>query len=1304
MLQLPGGPALSPFRLERLLAAARARLPAVERVWAEHRYFVDSELRLGPAEEERLRALLADEALPPGEGDLPPEGEAALELLVVPRLGTVSPWSSKASELVRLCGLPQVKRVERGTLYRFYGALPEEAPAALAPLIHDRMTQTVLADPEEAQALFLEGEPRPLGWIDLQQGGRAALEEANRRLGLALSPEEMDYFLESFAELGRNPTDVELMMFAQANSEHCRHKIFNAGWRIDGQDQPHTLFEMIQNATRHWPDGILSAYKDNGAVLAGPRAERFAPDPEQEGLYARFREDGHLVIKVETHNHPTAIAPRPGAATGAGGEIRDEGATGRGARPKAGITGFAVSNLRLPGALRPWEGEDYGRPPWQASALEVMLEGPIGAASYNNEFGRPAVGGFFRTFELEVPGPTGRERRGYHKPVMLAGGMGTIRPQHVDKADLPPGALIVVIGGPAMLIGLGGGAASSMAAGSSSQELDYASVQRDNPEMQRRCQELIDRCWRLGPENPILSIHDVGAGGLANAVPELVDRAARGARVELRAIPTADPALSPMELWCNEAQERYVLAIRPEDLERFQALCERERCPFAVIGEVTEDQRLVVGDGLFDNLPVDVPLPLILGKPPRLFLDVTHHPFEKEDFATAGIDPREAAERVLLLPTVADKRFLITIGDRSVGGLVARDPMVGPWQEPVADCAVTVSCFDEHAGEAMAVGERGPIALVHHAASARMAVGEALTNIAAARIDDIGDVKLSCNWMAAHGHPGEDAGLYDAVRAVGMELCPALDLAIPVGKDSLSMKTVWEEDGRRKEVTAPLTLVATAFAPVLDVRRTLTPLLRTDQGDTDLVLVDLGKGRCRLAGSALAQVYGQVGHHPPDVDDPEALRAFFEAVQGMNEEGLLLAYHDRSDGGLFATACEMAFASRVGLTLDLSELGEDPLAALFNEELGALLQVRHQDTEQVLAWLREAGLGHCSHVVGTLNEEDRIVFTVGRREYLAGDRIRWQRLWSETSYRIQSLRDEPACAREEHDRILEAHDPGLQGLMLSFDPAEDVAAPYVATGARPRVAILREQGVNGQTEMAAAFDRAGFAAVDLTMSDLLAERASLRDFQGLAACGGFSYGDVLGAGQGWAKSVRFHPRVRDQFAEFFAREDTFALGVCNGCQMLAALKELIPGAEGWPRFVRNRSERFEARLALVEVLPSPSLFLAGMAGSRLPVPVAHGEGRALFSSPGGAEALLRQGLVALRYVDGWGRATERYPDNPNGSPVGVTGFTTPDGRVTIMMPHPERAFRTVQHSWHPEGWGEEGPWLRLFRNARAWLG
>ncbi len=1300
MLRLSGRAAHSPFRLEKLTTAARALLPALDRIESAYVHFIDLEQPLSAASHEVLERLLSYGP----EGEAMADADEGQSLLVVPRPGTVTPWSSKATDIARICGLSSVRRIERGVVYvlrhRDGGRFDAAALARVAPLLHDRMTEIVLDTADEADILFQRAAPQPLRIVDVLRGGRPALEQVDRELGLALSPDEIDYLLESYRAIERNPSDAELMMFAQANSEHCRHKIFKADWIIDGKAQDHSLFDMIRHTTARSPAGILSAYHDNAAVIAGSTGTRFFPDPDS-GEYRGAREEIHINIKVETHNHPTAISPFPGAATGAGGEIRDEGATGRGAKPKAGLCGFSVSNLRLPDAVRPWE-RDHGKPERIVSALQIMLEGPIGAAAFNNEFGRPNLAGYFRTYEEFVPGAKGMQLRGYHKPIMVAGGIGNISARDIAKQTLPPLAQLVVLGGPALLIGLGGGAASSMASGASSTDLDFASVQRGNPEMQRRAQEVIDRCWQLGADNPILSVHDVGAGGLSNALPELVHDSARGARIELRTIPCDDAHMSPMQIWCNEAQERYVLAIDADRYARFQDICERERCPAVVVGEVVADEHLTVGDALFDNKPIDIPMSLLFGKAPKTLREVSHHPHPKQAFVTAGIDVDEAARRVLQLPAVADKSFLITIGDRTVTGLVARDQMVGPWQVPVADVAVTLADYEGYAGEAMAMGERTPVALLHPAASGRMAVGEALTNLAAARIGALGDVKLSANWMAAAGHGGEDAALFDTVRAVGMELCPALGIAIPVGKDSLSMRTAWREQGEAREMTAPLSLIVSAFAPVLDARRTLTPELRRDAGESELILIDLGKGRNRLGASALAQVYKQIGHHTPDLDDPVMFKAFFAAIQALNEDGLLLAYHDRSDGGLFVTLCEMAFAGRSGMRVTLDGLGEDALAALFSEELGAVMQVASGDVERVMERLHAAGLGRVSHRIGAPDASDRIVFTRAGGEIYAAPRADLQRAWSETSWRLQSLRDNPQTAREEYDRLLDMSDPGLNA-RLTFDPAEDVAAPQILRGARPAVAILREQGVNGQVEMAAAFARAGFRSHDVHMSDILAGRVTLADFQGIAACGGFSYGDVLGAGGGWAKAILFNERVREEFAAFVQRSDTFGLGVCNGCQMMANLRDLIPGAAAWPRFVRNLSEQFEARLALVEVLPSPSLFLAGMAGSHLPIAVAHGEGRIELRAGHTEQSLRDSGIAALRYVDNHGCAAQTYPANPNGSAGGLTGFTSADGRYTILMPHPERSIRTVQFSWHPREWGESGPWLRLFRNARRWL-
>lgn len=1300
MLALRGAPALSAFRHEKLLSGIQFKVPAVTGLYAEFMHFSDQSQALSDNQQQVLERILR---YGPKTEAQEPAGQL---FLVVPRPGTISPWSSKATDIAHNCGLTDIKRLERGVAYYVdtSAALSESDLEAIASVLFDRMVEAVLSSIDDAAALFVEEQPKPLTKVDILSGGRDALATANVALGLALAEDEIDYLVESFVELKRNPTDVELMMFAQANSEHCRHKIFNASWDIDGEAQEKSLFSMIRNTNELGGENVLSAYKDNAAVMIGSKAGRFFPNPEGKE-YAYNQEDIQILMKVETHNHPTAIAPHSGAATGSGGEIRDEGATGKGSKPKAGLTGFTVSDLNIPGFEQPWESK-YGKPERIVTPLDIMLEGPIGGAAFNNEFGRPALTGYFRTFEQQVNGAAGEEIRGYHKPIMIAGGLGNIRDSHVEKGEIPVGAKLICLGGPAMQIGLGGGAASSMSSGTSCADLDFASVQRDNPEMERRCQEVIDQCWQQGDDNPIAFIHDVGAGGLSNAFPELVKDGNRGGDFGLRNINNDEPGMSPLAIWCNEAQERYVMAVAPEDLARFEAICERERCPYAVVGEAIEEMHLTLGDTHFENNPVDLPMSVLFGKAPKMHRTVERTAYEVADFNTASIDLKDAAERVMKLPSVASKSFLITIGDRSITGQVARDQMVGPWQVPVADCAVTTASFDTYAGEAMAMGERTPLALVDSPASGRMAVGETVTNMACARIADIKNINLSANWMCAAGHPGEDEKLYDTVKAVGMELCPALGITIPVGKDSMSMRTVWNDNGEDKSVTSPMSLVITGFAAVTDSRKTLTPQLRTDQGETDLILLDLGDGQNRIGLSALAQVYNEVGQNVPDVDQPELLVAFFAAIQELNEQGLLLAYHDRSDGGLFTTIAEMAFAGRTGLDINLDMLASDQselASALFAEELGAVIQVKRDDLQTVLTELNAAGLGDIAQVVGSLNMDDELRFHFDEEEVYSEKRVQLQRWWAETSYQIQSLRDNSECAQQEFDTLLDKENPGLHA-ELSFDQNEDVAAPYIQTGVRPQMAIVREQGVNGQIEMAAAFDRAGFAAVDVHMSDILAGRVELDQFKGLVACGGFSYGDVLGAGEGWAKSILFNARARDQFQSFFTREDTFSLGICNGCQMLSNLHELIPGSDLWPHFVRNVSEQFEARVAMVEVQESDSIFLQGMAGSRMPIAIAHGEGRAEFKNAQHLANMQASSAVALRYVDNYGRQTESYPANPNGSPEGITGVTTDDGRVTIMMPHPERVFRTVTNSWAPDEWADDGAWMRMFRNARVWVG
>ncbi len=1336
MLILPGSNALSAFRTQRLLTQLQAVDPAIVGVSGRYLHFIDAASAPGQDDIGRLTALLTYGDAFQGKT----EGE---EFVVIPRFGTISPWASKATDIARNCGMGQIRRIERGVVYAVQvksgllgGAKKLADPDSVAALLHDRMTESVLRHASDAAGLFTELEAKPLAFVDLLSGGKASLQQANVDLGLALSDDEIDYLVNAFTQAARNPTDVELMMFAQANSEHCRHKIFNADWTIDGVRQDRSLFAMIRNTHQLQPKGTIVAYSDNSSVIEGATVSRFYPRGAANGnVYEASEELTHILMKVETHNHPTAISPFPGASTGAGGEIRDEGATGRGAKPKAGLTGFTVSNLMITHAVQPWENardvttplaqrehgnaEIYGKPDRIASPLQIMIDGPLGGAAFNNEFGRPNLGGYFRTYEQNVGGQVA----GYHKPIMIAGGIGSISALHTKKNALPVGSLLIQLGGPGMRIGMGGSAASSMATGTNTADLDFDSVQRGNPEMERRAQEVINACWAMGEDNPILSIHDVGAGGLSNAFPEITNDAKRGALFDLRKIPLEESGMAPKEIWSNESQERYVLAIGPDSLPLFQYMCERERCLFAVVGTATEERQLKVIDPEHDNNPVDMPMDVLLGKPPKMHRDVVHVKRTLPKVDLTGIDLLEASLRVLRLPAVADKSFLITIGDRTVGATTVRDQMVGPWQVPVADCAVTTMSFEGYRGEAMAMGERTPLAVINAAASGRMAVGEAITNIAAAPITDISDIKLSANWMAACGQPGQDAALFDTVHAVGMELCPALGISIPVGKDSLSMRTTWQDRTGDKSVTAPVSLIVSAFAAVPDVRLVLTPQIRKDAGDTVLIVIDLGRGKNRMGASCFTQVMQQIGDETPDVDSPEDLKGFFAAIQQLNNERKLLAYHDRSDGGLFATLCEMAFAARTGLSLNLDILAmeaehafdsgevknwttqvaerrnELTLRALFSEELGAVIQVKAEQKSDVMNVLRSYNLGACSHIIGKPNDRDVIEFMRDAKTIYSQPRSALQRAWSETSWRIARLRDNPACADAEYDRILDASDPGISP-KLTFDLQTDVAAPFIATGVRPKVAILREQGVNSQIETAYVMHKAGFTAVDVHMSDLIAGRARLDDFKGVIAVGGFSYGDVLGAGEGWAKTILFNARLAEQFAVFFNRPDTFALGICNGCQMMSNLKSIIPGAHDWPKFTRNKSEQFEARFATVEIAASPSIFFDGMAGTQAPIAVAHGEGFADFSQTGN----INDAIVAMRYVDNQGQLANGYPYNPNGSPQGITSVTTKDGRFTVLMPHAERVFRTVQQSWHPESWGEDSPWMRMFRNARKWVG
>jgi phosphoribosylformylglycinamidine synthase len=1299
MFSLPGSSALSQFRCERLLQDIGTFEPDVRGLTAHWVHFVDARRALGDAESRKLEKLLTyGERVAPG-GDRAAAAAQHL-ILVTPRLGTESPWSSKATDIARVCGLDAIARLERGTVYGVdvRCALPRERLVTLAARLHDRMTESVWLDTLEPAGLFHSAAARPLRSVALAVDAHAALARANEDWGLALSADEIDYLVNAFGALGRDPTDVELMMFAQANSEHCRHKIFNADFIVDGKPMPRSLFAMIRETHARNPRGVLSAYRDNAAVIEGTDGVRFFADPATRRYRGR-EEPIDILMKVETHNHPTGISPFPGAATGSGGEIRDEGATGIGAKPKAGLTGFSVSNLKIPGLLQPWEC-DNGKPDRIASALEIMMAAPLGAAAFNNEFGRPATCGYFRVFEQAGIEEGRSVVRGYHKPIMLAGGLGNVRRGDVEKKDVVVGAVLVVLGGPAMLIGLGGGAASSVGSGQSSSDLDFASVQRGNPEIERRAQEVIDRCWELGEANPILLIHDVGAGGLSNALPEAIAHSRRGGRIDLRKIPSAESELSPMEIWCNEAQERYVLALAPGSLARFTDLCARERCPFAVVGEVTAEERLIVDDPLLKGRPVDMPIEVLLGKTPRMTRDVQSRAKHASSLSTAGVSIGESLDRLLHLPTIADKSFLITIGDRSVGGLIARDQMVGPWQVPVADLSVTLSCYEGYGGEAMAMGERAPVAVLDAPASGRLAVAEAVTNIAAADIRQLEDIRLSANWMAACGEAGEDAALYATVRAVAIDLCAEIGITIPVGKDSLSMKTVWSDAHGRHAVIAPVSLIISAFAPVRDARATLTPQLDGAAG-TRLLWIDLGTGKHRLGGSCWAQVFSRQGGATADLDRASLLSDFFAAIREMKDRRLVRAYHDVSDGGVLIAALEMAFAGHCGLRLDFGDV-DDPLAACFAEEPGALIQVAAAQVAEVRLIMARHGLQASLRDLGEPLAGDSVSVAAAGGELYSGSRLALHRRWSETSFRMQERRDNPACAREEYARLSDDADPGLHA-SLSFDPGVDVAAPHIRTGTRPAVAILREQGVNSQTEMAAVFTRAGFDAFDVHMTDILAGRVRLGRFHGLVACGGFSYGDVLGAGEGWAKSILFNARARDEFAAFFERSATFTLGVCNGCQMLATLKEIVPGGTHWPRFVRNTSEQYEARLSLVRVSESKSVLFGGMEGSILPIVVAHGEGRADFDTGNSAEHLLERRSVPLQFVDTYDRVTERYPCNPNGSALGIAGVCSDDGRVTALMPHPERVFRSVQNSWAPREWGEDGGWIRLFRNARVFV-
>ena len=1293
------GPAShSPFKLESLLRRLLSIDQNITGLGARFIHFIDSKNDLG---EEQDRIL--DSILEYGP-NWPFGADEGFKIFTLPRFGTTSPWSSKATDIAKVCGLSSIERIERGVVFSLALTNKDKRPKKEAiDLLYDRMTEVAITDLKQAKEIFSSLEPQPFSEVDILSDGKSALETANLQLGLALNDDEIEYLLEQFTKLNRNPTDAELMMFAQANSEHCRHKVFNADWIIDGIEKERSLFQMIKHTHEASSRNVLSAYKDNAAVIAGHKADWFLPNLDDQ-KYRRFNDEIHTMMKVETHNHPTAISPYPGAATGSGGEIRDEAATGRGAMPKAGLTGFSVSHLFIPDDVQSWENT-IGKPDHIASALDIMLDGPIGGAAYNNEFGRPNILGYFRTFE-EHNKEEVNTSWGFHKPIMIVGGMGNISDSSVKKNDIEAGSLIIVLGGPAMLIGLGGGSASSLNAGSSDSELDFASVQRDNAELERRAQEVITRCFAMGVQNkeekanPIILIHDVGAGGLSNAIPEVADHSKMSADISLRDIDNAEPGMSPLEIWCNEAQERYVLSIHPEDLEIFDQICKRERCPYAVVGEVATHGNLRLKDEVFDNYPIDMPMDVLFGKPPKTKLEITSEQKSIIDDGLNGIDIEEAALKILRFPTVADKTFLIHIGDRTVGGLVSQDQFVGPWQVPVSDVAVTLKDHFGVQGEAMAMGERSPIAVHNAPASGRIAVGEAITNILSAPISDIADIKLSANWMSSIMTDRLKQDLYETVEAISIDFCSKIGITIPVGKDSLSMQTSWANENKQYKNTAPLSLVISAFAPINDVNNVITPQLK-EKNESILLLIDLGQGQNRMGGSCLSQIYNLRLGGTPDIEDPELLKRFFNAVTALKSRKLIQAYHDRSDGGLFACVSEMAFAGNMGLDLSFEAANEDELLELlFSEELGCVIQIQKGDLDVVLDILKEASLSNCAYPIGTVLKDHRISIKSDVFNHSFDLKILRQ-AWSKMSYEMQKLRDNPETAEEGFKKLLDENDPGLNPKIKFGTTHIDYKRLKTSS---PKVAILRDQGVNSQIEMAVAFNKAGFNAYDVHMTDILNGQVNLDQYIGLVVCGGFSYGDVLGAGGGWAKSVLFNEDARNQFKTFFHREETFSLGICNGCQMMSQLKELIPGADHWPRFVRNLSEQFEARLNMVEVLESNSIFLNGMEGSMIPIATSHGEGRVQYAHDSDMDALKHSKSVTIRYVDNFGQPAIHYPDNPNGSESGFAGFCSEDGRSTIMMPHPERVMRTEQFSWCPDDWKDHGPWARFFVNARDWIG
>ncbi len=1269
--------ALRNFKVRNLNEKINTTFPNIKLLSSEYIHFVETDNKLS-----NKNQLILDKLL--NYSPLLDTSNSLQKIIITPRIGTISPWSSKATDICQLCSLDEIKRIERGIIYHFSQEIKSEELETILNFIMDRMTESHLRNTDESSLLFEELKPKSYKSIDILKDGKSAIINANIELGLALSDGEINYLYENFNKLKRNPRDVELMMFAQANSEHCRHKIFNADWTIDSVKQAISLFDMIKNTYHKNPNGLLSVYSDNSAVMNGYKSSFF--EPSDQGVYTSSMADKAILIKVETHNHPTAIAPEPGAATGSGGEIRDEGATGRGSKPKVGLSGFSVSNLKIPYSVNPWE-KDYGKPSQIASALEIMIDGPLGAASYNNEFGRPNTCGYFRTYEQKT---ASNEIRGYHKPIMLAGGLGNIRKDHVEKGSISDGDVLIVLGGPAMLIGLGGGAASSVGSGDQSQELDFASVQRANPEMQRRAQEVINSCINLGNKNPIVSIHDIGAGGLSNGIPELVNDSQKGANLQLRSIPNEESKMSPLEIWCNESQERYVLAIKEESVDLFRQICIKERAPFAVLGNATDNQHLTLKDSQFNNKPIDLEMSLLFGSTPKTLKDVSSLPNNEKEFNTTAVKLNEAINRLLKLPTVASKNFLITIADRSVTGLIARDQMIGPWQVPVADCAISLADYSGYQGEAMSIGEKTPLSLINAAAAARMSVGEALTNLLSVYIEDISHINLSANWMCASGFPGEDAKLYEAVKAIGMELCPKLGLTIPVGKDSMSMKSTWNENGKERSVTAPLSLIISAFSKIPDARLQITPLLDT-KIDSELFLIDLGLGKNRMGGSCLAQVYNQIGRTSPDLDDPILFAKFFSLINKFNKEKLISAYHDRSDGGVITTLFEMAFASHCGMEI----YGSNTINELFNEELGCIIQIPIINKSIVLKMLEDIGLKEFTQPIAKVNNTDEILIYQENKLVFSDKRKNLHKEWSSTSFEISKLRDNPICSESENKELLETSD-GLK-VKTTYDINESISAPYLNTGIKPKIAILREQGINGHVEMAAAFTQAGFDAYDVHMSEILSGKTSLKQFQGLAACGGFSYGDVLGAGRGWANSILLNSNVKDEFSEFFSRTNSFTLGVCNGCQMVSNLKEIIPGTENWPSFEKNTSEQFEARLTSVKIKQTNSIFFNGMEGSIMPIAIAHGEGRAKFSSN------QSKSNIAMQYVNYSGNPTQTYPHNPNGSEDGIASVCDDSGRIMIMMPHPERVFRAIQNSWHPDDWQERSPWMRMFENARKWV-